>query len=208
MTIYKLYWIHKSDSKDPLNEGYIGVTKDLNQRIESHKKSDYIVGKALRKYKDIKIDVIKEHLSKSEAFALEISYRPHKNIGWNIAAGGKGSVGSLIPSEETKQKMVQGRLEYYAKFGNSAKGKTWSWKEDSKEKLSKTLKQKYDNGYVNNRKGSTLSDSHKEKQRIAALNRPRDHICQGCSVAFTKQGLMSHTRYKECNGYRFTPPGS
>lgn len=208
MTIYKLYWIHRIDSQNPLNEGYIGVTKDINERMKTHKKSNYIVGKALRKYDDIIVDIIKENLSESEAFVLELSYRPHENIGWNITAGGKGAVGSLIPSEETKQKMVKGRLEYYAKFGNSAKGKTWNWQEKSKQKLSKTLKEKYNKGYVNNRKGITLSDSQKEKQRIAALNRPRDHICQGCNTAFTKQGLMSHTRHKECNGYRFTPPGS
>ena len=207
-TIYQLYWIHTKDQSDPLFEGYIGVTKDIHQRLDLHKKSDYIVGRALRKYSDIRVDILKSNISESEAYSLELSYRPTENIGWNIAAGGRGSVGNLIPSSKTRQRMSLSQKERHKKYGAPCSGKTWKRSAEANRKISDVLKAKYDNGYVNNRKGIKLSDDHKRKQRLAALNRTKDYICEGCEREFTIQGLMSHTRHKDCNGYRFTPPTS
>ena len=73
---------------NPLSEGYVGVSSNIEKRLMSHKKSKHRVGKAIRKYNDIVCGILCENLSEKEALTIERSYRPEENIGWNHAKGG------------------------------------------------------------------------------------------------------------------------
>jgi predicted GIY-YIG superfamily endonuclease len=38
MKQYCLYWIHYPDQKDPMTEGYVGITSDFTGRMLTHSK--------------------------------------------------------------------------------------------------------------------------------------------------------------------------
>ena len=71
-----------------MKEGYIGITRDFDKRIQTHSK--------YTKYAHIKnrIDsgaiatILYENLTKEQAEHIERIHRPEENIGWNIAKGG------------------------------------------------------------------------------------------------------------------------
>jgi predicted GIY-YIG superfamily endonuclease len=94
---YCLYWIHYPDQKEPMREGYIGITSDFNKRIKTHSK--------YTKYSHIKnrinsgavATILFENLTKEQAENLELMHRPEENIGWNIAKGG-----NIPPSRKGK----------------------------------------------------------------------------------------------------------
>ena len=203
MTIYKLYWIHRSIHTDPLSEGYIGITKDIDSRSMYHRNSKYRVGKAMRKYNDVVVDILKENMTLSEVLTLEISYRPFANLGWNIAPGGAGGVGTLKPNDNTRKKMSDARKKYCDEHGGPTRGKTYSgWSSQAKERYSTTLQAKYKDGYVNNRAGIKLGEQQKQKQRSAALNRPKNSVCKNCSRTFDIQGLATHLKFNlECKSF-------
>jgi predicted GIY-YIG superfamily endonuclease len=120
MNKYCLYWIHYPDQKDPMLEGYIGITSDFNTRINTHSK--------YTKYAHIKnrinsgaiATILHENLTKEQAESLELVHRPEENIGWNIAKGGnippsrKGKVSpkALLTGEDRtdKQKTASSKL--------------------------------------------------------------------------------------------------
>lgn len=95
--MYKLYWIHYEEHTDPLVDGYVGITKNFDDRIKSHKTN--------KKHKHIKnrldsgaiVKILAEGLTKEEAEKLEFNYRPKENIGWNLAVGG-----NIPPSRKGK----------------------------------------------------------------------------------------------------------
>lgn len=88
METYCLYWIHYPEQTDPLSEGYIGITKNFDQRVKTHSK--------YTKYKHIKnridsgaiVNVLVDNLTEESAKTLEEQYRPQDNIGWNLTKGG------------------------------------------------------------------------------------------------------------------------
>ena len=120
MNKYCLYWIHYPDQKDPMLEGYIGITSDFNTRINTHSK--------YTKYAHIKnrinsgaiATILHENLTKEQAENLELVHRPEENIGWNIAKGGnippsrKGKVSpkALLTGDDRtdKQKTASSKL--------------------------------------------------------------------------------------------------
>ena len=123
MNKYCLYWIHYPDQKDPMLEGYVGITSDFDARIQTHSK--------YTKYAHIKnrIDsgaiatIIYENLSKEQAENLEWLHRPEENIGWNIAKGGnippsrKGKVAAkcLLKGVDRTDKQKQGSIKQASK---------------------------------------------------------------------------------------------
>jgi hypothetical protein len=124
MNKYCLYWIHYPDQKDPMLEGYIGITGDFHTRIETHSK--------YTKYAHIKnrIDsgaiatILQENLTKEQAESLELVHRPEENIGWNIAKGGnippsrKGKVSpkALLKGDDRTENQKQGSIKQAAKL--------------------------------------------------------------------------------------------
>ena len=104
---HTVYWAHHKDKHyDPLEQGYVGVTIDLEERGKGHRHSSVNpkFRNFLNKYKDdVLFTPITSFDNKEEAYAYEEELRPVENIGLNIAPGGFG--GSGPHSEETKKKI-------------------------------------------------------------------------------------------------------
>ena len=118
---YYLYWWRDHNHTDPWTEGYIGITKNLDQRKVGHRHTmDWF-------REDLEFEILKEGLTEVEARDIEREYRPRINIGWNKAVGGgmppntkkghckgkapwnKGLKGTTKLSEEHKAKLHWGR---------------------------------------------------------------------------------------------------
>lgn len=95
---YNVYWIHLENHYNPYTQGYIGITKDIKQRFNEHKKArhKYRISFAIKKYgwENLIKDVLFSKLSKASALEIERSYRPIENIGWNYKVGGDAGIPS------------------------------------------------------------------------------------------------------------------
>jgi predicted GIY-YIG superfamily endonuclease len=124
MNKYCLYWIHYPDQKDPMIDGYVGITSDFDRRIKTHSKN--------KKYAHVKnridsgaiVTVLHENLTKEQAENLEFVHRPQENIGWNLAKGGnippsrKGKISPkvLLTGENRTEKQKLGDASQAAKM--------------------------------------------------------------------------------------------
>ncbi len=90
--MYCVYWIRRDIHSDIYSEGYVGITKDLNERIRSHKKNKRRshFTSAIKKYNldVLQKEIIHSDLSLEKALEREQHYRPKENIGWNSQRGG------------------------------------------------------------------------------------------------------------------------
>jgi predicted GIY-YIG superfamily endonuclease len=100
MAMSLVYWIYNDTCKDIYTDGYVGVTEDINIRINGHKrKTENLIGKDF----DVKI-VYKG--DRAACFNKERELRPKPGIGWNRAIGGShGWREGFVHSEKTKEKM-------------------------------------------------------------------------------------------------------
>lgn len=92
-----------------LSEGYIGVTKNKEQRITWHKKyskENPHLRSAIDVHEDVVVDIIFEG-ERDICLAKENELRPARNIGWNIAIGG-----GMPPSKSGKKWTKQHRSNY------------------------------------------------------------------------------------------------
>lgn len=101
MNNHYVYWYHLEIHNDPFNEGYIGVTNDINRRNLEHLNN---IGKihnhfynALQHYgkENVILTILQEGLTAQEAYDKEYLYRPTSNIGWNTAPGGSETLGMI-----------------------------------------------------------------------------------------------------------------
>lgn len=182
---------------DPYEECYIGVTNNPQRRWDSHCKSEYTVGKYIRKYNLTFEDnfVIIFEGSDEECFDIENKYRPFPLMGLNEASGGHG--GHTKYSEERNKRL-----------SNSMKGRNVHWG----HKISETRKsKKIAQGEKNpNAKTWYLKDpSNNEYVVTGAI----DEFCEKNKL------LMSSLRYYKGNrvpplaknsygGYREKIPGT
>lgn len=107
--MYSVYWIRRKNYTDVLNEGYVGVSNDIEYRFSQHRSNNSRVGNAIRKYDDVVIDVIYCFENLKEALQKEKELRPKKYIGWNIAIGGQipPSIKDQTPIHEKISKTVK-----------------------------------------------------------------------------------------------------
>jgi len=97
--MYCVYWIRLNDHTDCMTQGYIGLTKDLNERIRSHRKNKRTsrLNSFLKCYSwndRVEIEIMDMNLTKEEALTLEAYYRPSEDIGLNHQRGGELGVDS------------------------------------------------------------------------------------------------------------------
>lgn len=137
----KVYWIHKKEQTNILAEGYVGITTDLDTRINFHKKrnKNFKLRNAINKYKDeIIVDVVYEFQTEEEALQKEIELRPKPFIGWNLAEGG-GKPPSIKNYPDAIEKIRQSVKKLNMK--------PYCEKTHSKETLEKSSKTKKECGY-------------------------------------------------------------
>lgn len=91
--MYCVYWIKRNTHSDVRLEGYVGITQNLKQRISAHyknKKKTPLTDAIKSAGKDaLRVEVIANNLSLSEALKVEKCYRPGPSIGWNLQKGGE-----------------------------------------------------------------------------------------------------------------------
>mgnify|MGYP001304098585 CR=1 FL=1 len=101
---YVVYWIRLERHKDPLTEGYVGITKNRGKRMREHRRSaetgsQHVIHRAMRKYAgSLKVKTLFKG-SRDDCKAEELRLRPDANIGWNICAGG------VLPPPQSLEKM-------------------------------------------------------------------------------------------------------
>lgn len=165
-----VYWIHHKDHNDMFSQGYVGVSKNIKRRWESHK---FYTQNAHLKHAVDKYgwdNLVKEIiLIADDDYCLDIEFklRPSNKIGWNIIAGGGKPPSALgkkfIRSEEYKQKQ---RL---AQLGKPAWNKGLKLTEEQKAKqfnLASYMKTK-----EHPFKGKKHSEETKEKIRQTKLQK-------------------------------------
>lgn len=91
--MYCVYWIKAKEHTDVASEGYVGITKNLQERMRAHKKNKRKtpLTDALKKYgKDnVEVVILESSISLEEALAKEEALRPTQNVGWNCQKGGE-----------------------------------------------------------------------------------------------------------------------
>lgn len=114
-----IYWIHLEEHSDPLTEGYLGVSKCVEERLNHHlkniqagkHKNPHLVH-VVEKYgwENLVKDVL---LNGEEAYCYEIEekMRPKKAIGWNIAPGGHRGPGWSKGMKKSKEALERQRLK-------------------------------------------------------------------------------------------------
>ncbi len=154
---YSVYWIHLPEvHTNPLNDGYIGISKDYKKRFKDHYAEikhhpHYKLSRALNKYKDIDIMVLHSGFTQDEALIIENIYRPLEKIGWNIAKGG-----GMPPSPKGKTLSSEHKLKISKSMEGKNKGRP-SWNKGIPRSAKTKLKISKKN------KGKTLSSEHKLK---------------------------------------------
>jgi len=111
-----IYWIRHKNHTNLMCEGYIGVTKNLKERLRHHFKNakggyhtDKVLSKAIVKYGQENIESGLILISnESYCYELEKKLRPKSFIGWNMREGGYHTPnpfpkGSKIPQEITNK---------------------------------------------------------------------------------------------------------
>jgi hypothetical protein len=117
-----IYWIRLPEHTDIATQGYVGVSKNPKSRWSQHLNAiqkklhhNQHLTSAVSKYGWD--NLVKETILQGDeeyCYTIENQYRPAKNIGWNIAAGG-----GRPPSSYTKAE--------YAEYLNSEEYKEWEW---------------------------------------------------------------------------------
>jgi len=91
--MYKIYWIKRSEHTDIYSQGYVGITKDFDNRIKAHKKNrkKTPLTDAIKTYgfDNLEIDIVDYADCLEDALKIEAKYRPDQGIGWNLQKGGE-----------------------------------------------------------------------------------------------------------------------
>lgn len=124
------------------NKYYIGVTNNLQGRMLYHLESDYLVGRALRKYDDWQVSILHIRIDKEEAKILEIeNIRNFSSIhpnGYNQTRGGDGFGSYWKGRKRSKENNENNRqAQLGKKLSEETKEKIRSYKhtKEAKEKI-------------------------------------------------------------------------
>jgi len=140
-----VYWIKRKRHTNPEEEGYVGISNDPQRRFGEHHLSEFKVGNAIRKYKDVEMIILHECADRNEALLLESKYRPSNHIGWNVICGG-GEPPRNHLDEKTRNKISETlknkgcspysskthSAETIAKSNKTKKEKKYKWFHDPK----------------------------------------------------------------------------
>jgi predicted GIY-YIG superfamily endonuclease len=105
--MYNVYWIKSSEHTNPNTQGYVGITKNLKERLKAHKKNKHKTPFtcAIKKYgfKNLIVVVLHEVATLQEALSIEETLRPTGKIGWNCQKGGELGVESSWYNNEANR---------------------------------------------------------------------------------------------------------
>ena len=155
---------------------YIGFTKDFHSRLYRHCISNFLIGRAIRKYglHNFRITIIHFNLSEEKASIAEKRLIAKRQTlspeGYNIHEGGLGgnTLKGLAPEQKTEHykkvsKANTGSVrsaETRRKMSEAQKGRTFS--EETRKKMSEAQKRNQ-KGALNNFYGKTHSEETRKK---------------------------------------------
>lgn len=165
----QVYWLHLPEHD--FSEGYIGVSEDAEKRFQKHKNwgiitSNIHVKNAFDKHGNkVKMVVIFEG-ERERCLELEKELRPHKNMGWNIEAGGRDPPRVDWTGKTHKPETIEKLREY-------GKNRSEEWREKQSKSQS----------------GKRHSEETKAKMRESAKTRPAhtEEQCRKISEAMQKE---------------------
>lgn len=140
-----VYWLHTDSQIDYLTEGYVGVTYNLDVRLDQHRRQCLTKKQHHKKHNGMvqafeEDTVVADILfcgEYNECLSLEKELRPQPRVGWNLAVGGDGGnivhgltntkVAKTFYNLRTKAKKCgvsffwEGKLEEFALFYKETK---------------------------------------------------------------------------------------
>lgn len=192
-----VYWIHRREHSDPSTEGYIGVSKNLDRRIQEHQREKWFCGD------DSIVDVLKTFKEEVDAYLHEELLRPTANIGWNLNKGGtkpptNDRVGVPLPSWSAEQKQTHSnRMKEYYTAGRIVHWSHFYTKEEVSLKISKG-----DPGKSHRGKPATNKTSIKEMTQNVVYRSQTE----AARLLNIRQGDIANClsgRQQSVKGYRF-----
>jgi predicted GIY-YIG superfamily endonuclease len=149
--MYCVYWIKLRDHLDATATGYIGISKNLPERLRAHKKNrrKTHLTYAINKYgwENLIVEILHENLSLQEALSIESSLRPTRSIGWNSQRGGELGVEAEWYNDESNRQRHKEATSAATKAGIALKDTTeartqrakdnWIRNRDSYKEISK-----------------------------------------------------------------------
>jgi len=160
---------------------YVGKTNNLHRRKQEHKKdlkkkaNLYVYRKITKLIRDhnykLKIDIVSEGLSESEANAMEITLiKKYRDKGYklsNLTDGGDGTLGHVpVFTDEWRKNLSEAAKKRVARDGVPFKGKKHS--DETKKKLSQVRKGKMqgkDNPFYGKHHTEELKKANAERAR-------------------------------------------
>jgi predicted GIY-YIG superfamily endonuclease len=138
--MYYVYWIKAAHHDNILDEGYVGITKNFNERMKAHCKnkrnSKLVAAKTKYGWSNLIKEILFEGLSLEAALEIERAYRPSLNIGWNHQRGGELGVESSWYDLEDNRTKHSKQTSIATKIGIS--------KKDTKEARSERAKKNWE----------------------------------------------------------------
>jgi len=220
MTINSVYWIRCQDHTDMTSQGYIGVSKNANDRFTQHFKrtQNRHLKFAIEKYGWDNL-VKTQILIANQDYCLDIErkLRPTDGIGWNCVAGGgkpPSSLGKryktgkpawnkgLKMSDETRAKVSKAAKEQWTRLGmremlsNAKKGKPGPRKgtKNSPESIEKMRLAKL--GKPSKKKGRLLTDE--QKANLSLLLKKNPWTCPHCQTIGYNMGAGNRWHFDNC----------
>lgn len=173
-----IYWIRLPEHIDLLSEGYIGVSNNVDYRLNQHKSfatNAHLVN-AIKKYGwDNLIKEVILIADETYCLMMEKIFRAKENIGWNIAiGGGKPPVykGGIPLSQETKNKISKTKTGVKLTGNNLERAKQQIVESGKKTRFVKGMKmpQEVKDKISKSRIGRKMSQETKEKIREKRLS--------------------------------------
>ena len=149
--MYIVYWIKALHHTDVHSQGYVGITKNIKERMKAHKKNKrktpFTCAKQKYGWNNLIVEVLHENLTLTQALAIEESLRPSQSIGWNCQKGGELGVESAWYDNEDNRNKHSKVTSEKTKEGIASK--------DTKEARSERAKANWNTGaYKDSFKGS------------------------------------------------------
>lgn len=90
--MYCVYWIRKETHTDVASEGYVGISKNFEERMRAHKKNKKKtpLTDAIKSigWDELVKEILVKEVTQQDALELEGKLRPVESIGWNLQRGG------------------------------------------------------------------------------------------------------------------------
>ena len=220
-----VYWIRRPEHTDILSQGYIGISKRFERRLQEHLmfSQNRYLRNAINKYGWD--NLIKEKvLIAKEDYCLEIEsrLRPADKIGWNLTMGGsrppitrwslgkklsKPSWNKGIPhAESTRKKLSIGVTklwqdpEYRQRMSDAHRGKSshMAGKKHTPESIERMRLAKL--GKPSGKKGMKMSQEHNDKMKKLAA--AQAWTCPHCNTSGLSKGAGNRWHFANCKGVR------